>query len=56
MVRDLNMYLNIFWTKRFPPHSLRFLRVYAMADSIIIPKRIKVQDTVVHLKTPKNNI
>ena len=56
MVRDLNIYLNIFLIKRFPPHSLRFLRVYAMADNVIIPKRIKVQDTVVDLETPKKNI
>ena len=28
----------------------------AMADIVIILKRIKVQDTAVNLKTPKNNI
>ena len=56
MVRDLNIYLNIFWTKNFHPRMLWFLWVYAMADNVIIPKRIKVQDTVVNLKTAKNNI
>ena len=56
MVGDLNIYLNIFWAKRFSPRSIRFLWVYAMADIVIILKRIKVQDTVVNLKTPKNNI
>ena len=56
MVRDLNIYLNIFWTKRFLPRTLWFLRVYAMTDNVIIPKRIKVQDTVVDLETPKKNI
>ena len=53
MVRDLNIYLNNVWTKIFSRSSLRFLWVYAMADIVIILKRIKVQDTVVDLKTPK---
>ena len=56
MVRNLNIYLNNVWTKIFSPSSLWFLWVYAMADSVIILKRIKVQDTVVNLKTPKINI